>query len=222
MKNKLLIKLGLLAVVLGVVALFLMRGYDWRGAIDSCLALVRDAGPWTFFGAMAVLPALGFPLSPLLLTAGPAFGPVLGLPVVVALTWVALIANVTLSYALARWLLHPPLEELMTRLGHKLPRVGLENHWDITILLRVTPGPPFFVQSYLLGLCRVPVRTYLICSIAVICTNHTAVVVFGEALLQGKGGIVLLALSFLAALGVGTHLLRKHITRSRAALADVG
>lgn len=223
LNKKLLFQLGVGAVVLGAAVLFLLRGYDWRSAIDTSLAVVRDAGPWTFFGAMVVLPAFGFPLSPFLLTAGPVFGPVLGVPAVIALTCLAILGNVMLAYSLARWLLHPPLEKLVIRLGYKMPRIGPDNYWDITILVRVTPGPPFFVQNYILGLGHVPVRIYLIVSMAVVWVNATALVIFGDALLKGRGGMVLFGLSLLAAIGVGTHLVRKHFARKRAAeLADLG
>ncbi len=212
----LLLKLVAVAVVAGVAGFFLLRGYDWRTAINTFLETVRQAGPLAFFSAMAILPAFGFPLAPLTLSAGPIFAPVLGVPVVIALSCAAIFVNVTLSYVLARWLLHPVLERLVQRLGYRLPRVGPDNQWDIAILLRVTPGPPFFVQSYLLGLAHVPLRIYLICSLAVAWSYAAAFVIFGDALLNGRGKMVLFGLSVMTALGVGAQWLRKHLARKRA------
>jgi hypothetical protein len=42
---------------------------------------------------------------------------------------------------------------------------------------------------------------------------------FGDALNQGRGKMVLLAIMALAALSVGTHLLRKHFGKKKAAAA---
>jgi uncharacterized membrane protein YdjX (TVP38/TMEM64 family) len=219
LNKSLLIKLAVIGAAVGVAGVLILRGYDWRAIIEYCLNVIRDAGPWAFFGAMAVLPAGGFPLAPFTLTAGPAFGPSLGLPVVIALTCAAIFVNVLLSYVLARWLLHPLVEKLVIRLGYRMPRIGPDNYWDISILLRVTPGPPFFVQSYLLGLAHVPLRIYLICSLAVAWSYAAAFVVFGDALLHGRGRMVIVGFSLLGTLGVAAQLVRKHFARKRAAAA---
>jgi uncharacterized membrane protein YdjX (TVP38/TMEM64 family) len=213
--RKLLIRLGIVAVGLGVVALLSLQGFDWRFIVNESLRLVREAGPLAFFSGMAVLPAFGFPLSPFLLGAGPAFAPKMGLPGVIAAAWLAVAINILLTYIMARWLLRPVVAKVLDRLGYRMPQVSQDNQWDITILLRVTPGPPFFVQSYLLGLGRVPLKVYLLVSIGIAWLSATAMVIFGEALLEGKGRMVLLGMSLLAALAVGGHLARKYYARKR-------
>jgi len=212
--KRLLVKLAIVAVLAVVAAGLLLSGFDWRGAVERCLTAVRDAGPVAFFGALAVLPAFGFPVSPFTLSAGPVFGPSLGLPVVVAATCGALFVNVLLSYVLARWLLRPWLAKLVQRLGYRLPEVRRDNAWDIALLVRVTPGPPFFIQSYLLGLTRVPLGIYLVCSLGVAWVYSTGLVIFGDALLHGRGRMVLLALSVIVVAVAGTHLLKKRAGRT--------
>ena len=215
--KRLLVKLAVLAVILIAAAALALLGFDWKGAIETCLRLVRDAGPLAFFAALAVLPAFGFPVSPFTLSAGPAFAPTIGLPAVIAATCAALFVNVLLSYALARWWLRPWLEKLVIRLGYRLPEVRPDNAWDIALLLRVTPGPPFFVQSYVLGLTRVPLGIYLVCSLAVSWLYSIGLVVFGEALLQGRGRMVFLAVALLVGAIAATGLIRRHFARRRAA-----
>lgn len=213
---RLLLPLAGLAVLGAVVAGLVLRGVDVRGSIDHGIALIRAAGPWAFFAGMAVLPAFGFPLSPFTLSAGSVFAPTLGWPVVLLATWTALTVNVTLTYVGARWLARPWLEKLVIRLGYTWPDVQPENYWNVTLLLRVTPGPPFFLQSAMLGLARVPMRIYLIGSVSVAAVYGTVFVVFGEALLAGRGKMILMGASALVALALGTQVLRRHLARKKA------
>ncbi|MCF3650848.1 TVP38/TMEM64 family protein [Synoicihabitans lomoniglobus] len=212
----LVIKLAALIVIAGVAGVAVLRGLDVRALIDQALELVRGAGPVAFFAGMAVLPAFGFPLSPFTLSAGSVFAPTMGWPLVLAATWLALSINVTLTYVAARWVARPWLEKLVLRFGYRWPQVKPDGYWDITILVRVTPGPPFFVQSALLGLAQVPLRIYLIGSILIAGLYGTAFVIFGEALLSGKGRMVMMGAGAIAALAVGTQLLRRHYARKKA------
>jgi uncharacterized membrane protein YdjX (TVP38/TMEM64 family) len=206
----LLIKLAVAALVVLVVAGLLARGYDLKGRVQQGLALIRDAGPVIFFGAMVLLPALGVPLSFFSLTAGSVFGPQLGMPLVMLLSLAAITANMVLSYLLASRALRPPLEYLVKRLGYRLPQVDSGDVTDLIVLLRVTPGVPFPVQNYLLGLAAVPFVRYLFVSCLIQLPINGAVIFFGDALLQGKGKIALVSLLLLIALTTGAHLARKH------------
>lgn len=211
-----LVKLGILLMGAGLVGVLLLQGVDLRAWIDEGIALVQKAGPWVFFTSMAVLPAVGSPLSPFTLTAGSIFAPTLGWPLVIVATWLALTVNVTITYVGARWLARPLLEKLVLRLGYRWPEVRPENHWDVTILARVTPGPPFVLKGAMLGLARIPFRIYLLGSVLIEGIYATVFVVFGEALLAGRGKMIVVGISALAALAVGTHLLRGHLARKKA------
>jgi uncharacterized membrane protein YdjX (TVP38/TMEM64 family) len=209
----LLLKLAVAGVVLVVGAVLVARGLDLKGLIAQGLEMIRGAGPLVFFTSMAVLPLFGAPLSPFSLTAGSAFGPTLGMPLVILFALTALTFNIMLSYFLAFRAFRPLLERLVVRLGYKLPEVAAGDATDLIILLRVTPGVPFPVQNYLLGLARVPVVKYALISCAVQWSFNTAIILFGDALLHGKGKLALLGLCGLVALTVGTHLVRKHYGR---------
>jgi len=208
-----LIVFGAIGVVAGVLVL---RGLDVRYWLNWGIALVREAGPWAFFAGMAVMPACGFPLSPFTLTAGSVFAPTLGWPVVLGATWLAIAVNVSITYVAARWLARPWLEKLVLKLGYQWPMVHAENYWNITILARVTPGPPFFVQSAMLGLAQIPFRIYLIGSASIGSVYATIFVVFGEALLSGKGKMIILGASAMVALTLAAHLLRRHLAKKKA------
>lgn len=215
----LLVKLGIVAAVGVVGAVLVLRGVDVRGLIDQLFAMVRDAGPVVYFGAMAVLPVLGFPISPFYLTAGEAFAPQMTLPGVL----VAALAANTVQFALSFWLAHralrPAVEWVLSHTKYRVPRVKPENELTIAMLTRVTPGPPLFLQSYLLGLSGVRFRTYMLVSVGVQALTGSAFIVFGKALMSGKGGMALLGLLVLVAAVALVQLLRKRFTKRDAGTA---
>ncbi|MFM9091936.1 MAG: TVP38/TMEM64 family protein [Verrucomicrobiota bacterium] len=203
------------AVVLGgalvAAALYCLGGArlvaEARQAWATAFAAFGAAGPVAFFGAMAVLPLFGFPISPFSLAAGPLFGASLGTPLVLVCGIAAIATNLTLAYWLARRALRP----LLARLAG-----GGGDATGLIILVRVTPGPPFFVQNYLLGLADVPFGRYLGWSALVQGAFGTAVMLFGDALAQGRGRIAFLALGLLAGLVIATRLVRRHLSRGKA------
>jgi uncharacterized membrane protein YdjX (TVP38/TMEM64 family) len=190
--------------------------------IDRLIALLGSCGPWVYFAAMALLPCFGMPLLAFSLTAGPVFGPSLGMPVVVIAGLSASTVNILLTYWLARYALRPFLDRMMKRWGHRLPKVEGGDTTDLIILVRVTPGIPFFVQNYVLGLADAPLGKYLVISCAVNWSYTTGLLLFGDALLQGKGKIILIAISVLVVAAVATHLLRRHSNRGKLQHASTG
>lgn len=205
-----LIKLAVAGIVVLAGGLLLARGYDIKGLIQEVLALIRGAGAPVFFLAMAFLPAAGMPMSFFSLSAGSVFAPQIGMPAVIALSLAAITFSMAFGYFLATRVLRPVLEALLVRLGYKLPQVDSGDVTDLIILLRVTPGIPFAVQNYLLGLARVPFGKFLLVSSLIQWPINAAFILFGEALLQGKGKVALLSLSVILALMAATQLVRKH------------
>ncbi|HTQ31054.1 MAG TPA: VTT domain-containing protein, partial [Opitutaceae bacterium] len=185
-----MLKIALIAGLVALVILcFVLRGINLREAeawFNQTMGRIAAAGPLAFFAAMAVLPAVGAPFLGFTLTVGPAFRAQLGLGGVLAASAASLLVNITLTYWLARCWLRPWLEKLVTRYGYKVPQVSRSDQFEITLLLRITPGPPFFLQNYLLGLAKIPFPLYLAISEAVIMVHTTALVIFSDALAHGK------------------------------------
>ena len=212
------------AVVLGgalvAAALYFLGGArlvaEARQAWATAFAAFGAAGPAAFFGAMAVLPLFGFPISPFSLAAGPLFGASLGTPLVLVCGIAAIATNLTLAYWLARRALRPLLARLVARLGYRLPAASGEDATRLIILVRGTPRPPLFVQHHPLGLADVPFGRYLGWSALVQGAFGTAVMLFGDALAQGRGRIAFLALGLLAGLVIATRLVRRHLGRGKA------
>jgi uncharacterized membrane protein YdjX (TVP38/TMEM64 family) len=212
----LLLKLAAALVVLLVAAVLVARGVDLKGLVGRGLDLIRGAGPTAFFLGMALLPACGVPQLTFALTAGPAYGEKLGMPLVIGLSCAALTFNLLLTYFLARRALRPLLERLVVRLGYKLPQVESGDATDLIVILRVTPGIPFFVQNYLAGLANVPFGKYVFISCLIAWPLNFAFILFGDALLHGKGRVALVAICLLLALTAATHMVRKHYGRRPA------
>jgi len=169
---------------------------------DRMMDLVRGAGPWVFFAAEAVLPALGAPLIAFNLVAGEAFVPQLGLPGVIAAALAAIAVNLALSYWLARYAVRPLLARLAAGYGYAIPRLTANNALSVTLLLRLTPGPPYCLQSYLLGLAEVPFRLYLITSWICLLPWSIGALVLGEGVMNGNfklalGGLAVIAVAVL-------------------------
>jgi uncharacterized membrane protein YdjX (TVP38/TMEM64 family) len=225
-KKSLLLVLAIGGVVVVVAVGLLLRGMSvqeiadcGRGLVDHVKEWSRTVGPLPFFAAMSLFPAAGFPIMVFSLSAGVLFVPQIGLGWTIVGVLLSLGINMALTYWLARYALRPVLEGLIRKLGYGLPQVAKEDHLSLTLLCRITPGPPFFVQNYLLGLAEVPVWTYLWVSWAIAATYSVAMVVFGDSLMQGSGKVVFFAVSIFIAIAVAIKWVRRRYTRKKAEAA---
>ena len=209
-QKKLLVKLAIAAVLCIVILVAVARGVDLKALAHRVVVVLSSAGPVAYFGAMALLPCFGVPMLTFLLPAGAVFGERYGLGGVVALCLGAVTVNMMFTYWLARWALRPLFRRLLDRFGYRMPEVAGSDATDLVVILRVTPGIPFFVQNYLAGLADVPLRNYVIVSCIATYLYDTSFVMFGDALLHGRGKLAMVAVGALAALLAVTHMVRKH------------
>ena len=219
-------KLAIAGVALAAVGAAVLYFVGWQTAWEegkrwyaATMDAITSAGPVVFFSAMGILPGLGAPNLAFALVAGPAFGPQLGMPLVIALGLVALTFNLTITYWLARTWLRPLVTRLLARFGYPLPQLESGDLTDLIVLLRVTPGIPFFVQNYTLGLANAPFLRYLAISCGIQWVLNAGFMLFGEALSKGKGKMVLTAVLLLAAVTVATHVIRKRMAKKNTAAA---
>jgi uncharacterized membrane protein YdjX (TVP38/TMEM64 family) len=199
-----------LAATVGLVA-WGVRNSGAAELANTIIARLRGAGALWFFTAMALLPAIGFPLLPFSLVAGPAFAPTLGTAGVVVCAILAVAINVALSYALASTWLRPLVEKITTRLGYRLPGPRGDSAWFFITLVRLAPGLPFCMQSFLLGTMRVRFGTYMLISTVVPAGYLTGTIILGDALMQGNQPAVFTALAALAFIGVTLFLIRRRM-----------
>src|SRR5262245_52079032 len=99
-----------------LVGLALLLGSIWDH--DAALDWLAQARPLPFFVALAILPAIGAPLSPFFLLAGVSFGILLGL----IGSGVALALNLALCYWIAHGSVRDRLRSLLRRrFNYELP-----------------------------------------------------------------------------------------------------
>ena len=216
-KNRLWLAAGLAAVIAALAFLAMRMGVI--GAIDTVVLGLREAGPVAFFAAMALLPAIGFPMMAFTLAAGPVFAPTLGAGWVIGWGLLAVLANLLISYWLASRALRPLVTRVLTRFDFHLPENVAGDAWQVTSITRLTPGPPYWVQSYLLGLIRVPLVPYLVVSLLVMAGYLVALGLGGEAVSSGNGRLGFVAAGVLVVFIAALQLLRKRTARRTAALA---
>lgn len=198
-----------------VLAILVLRGVDVRGLLDRGILIIRDFGAPVFFLAMAILPAFGVPMLAFTMTAGEAFEPQLGLPGVIAIALIAIAVNLALGYWVARYALRPVLAGLIKRYGYSVPRVTKENALTVTLLVRLTPGPPYALQACILGLAEVPFRLYLIVSWLAMVPWTLGGVILGKGLLSGKFGMAASGIGVLIVAVILVQIIRRKYVRRK-------
>lgn len=173
--------LSLILKVLVFVACMLIGVY-WLFRVDFDVSQVFDSrhhvSGWVFVAAMSLLPVIGFPIAAFYLFAGAVFGFWEGWTYCL----VSLAVNMSLSYVVARYLLHDAVAQLLKKGGYALPNLSEINEFRFTFLLRTVPGAPFPVQNYLLSLLQVRFPIYLGVSIVAQGTIAAGMVACGGAL----------------------------------------
>ncbi len=149
--------------------------------------------PVLLLGAIAVAPTFGFPISVLLVAAGyavlPTFGTVPGLGLILS----AVSLNILGTYLLARQF-SVFFRGLLEARGYRLPVLQEGMGLRLTLLVRIVPGVPLFVQNYLLGVIGVPIRAYLLGSFPPQWIISTLIAVGGGAALVGGWRVLVLAM----------------------------
>ena len=178
-------RLVLVGFALGVVAVLALRDVELAAVRDGFIAAIREAGPWVFFSALAVLPAIGAPVLAFTIPAGEAFAGRFGMSVVVVIAMAMMTINLALAYWLARYGFRPLLTALIKRYGYRIPRVTPENALNVALLVRFTPGPPYFLQCFVLGVAEMPFRLYMIVSWVALLPWVVGAILLGRGLFGG-------------------------------------
>ncbi len=199
----------LILVAIAAVLLLVLQRLQLGGEFDRCVAFFRAAGPAPFFIAMALLPIFGFPIVAFTVVAGPVFGPVIGVGNVISCAIAAEVVNMTICYWLGAGPLHPWAERVAAWLGYKLPELPEGSAWEITLLVRIIPGPPFFLQNYLLGFARVPFGIYLLVSTLVHALFVVGAILAGDAFTRRDPRALAVGVLLVVAGGIAIYRIRR-------------
>ncbi len=207
------VKIALAALVLLTVAVVVLRGLDLKALAVRGMAEIREAGPWVFFGAMAILPAFGMPMSIFTVPAGEAFGEQMGLGAVIAVSLAVVAFNLALGYWVARYALRPVLSGVFKHYGYSVPRVTPDNALQVALLVRLTPGPPYALQTGILGVAELPFRLYMIVSWLALLPWVIGAIILGRGLFNGNFGAVLMGVGVLVAATIVLQWIRRKYAR---------
>lgn len=188
-----------LAVLAAVgVGVLLLAAFDFdlaaiKASLKELLALLASIHPAALFLAIAILPCLGVPVSPLLVAGGLAYGKPIGL--LIGFTGMAV--NNALSYGLAAYPLRRFIEGVIHSRGWKIPEIPKKEEVRVIIVFRITPGFPLPFQNYLLGLARVSFGKFMVYSLLAQTLPIIAFVATGGALFEGSWGLLILGVVLL-------------------------
>ncbi len=170
---------------------------------DVLGSFLRQTHPAVFFLLLAVLPAFGVPVSLFYLVSA-----VYGIGFSLISTAAALAANLVLIYWLGVGVFHPFIERLIRRTRYSVPRVSPSNYSKITLMVRITPGLPYFIQGYLLAMGGIPFGIYFIISWVVQMCYATAIIILGKSAFQGESGMAVLGICLFLVLVIAGKIIR--------------
>ena len=174
-------------------------------AWHTAMTAMGNAHPALLFLALALLPLVGVPASPLIIAAGVRLGTGAGFALVVA----ALLCDFSLGYWLARRWMRAPLTRWLAGRGHVVPVLAPADEAQFILLFRITPGIPLSVQNYVLGLAGVDFTRYLLISLPVQAVYALTFVWFGNSLADNAAWKLALGVALLVAIGLAVGLLRR-------------
>lgn len=185
---------------------------EWLAhAWATFLNVVGSANPVWLFLAVAILPLAGVPASPLLIATGIRLGTGVGMVFVAA----AYLINFSAGYWMARRWFRAALGRWLERRGQSVPKVAAADETQFILLVRITPGPPLFMQTYLLGLAQVNFARYLFFSMLIQMFYVFAFLSFGQSLSHSATWHIILAVALIIGLALGVNLLRRWLQSQR-------
>ena len=212
--RRLAVVAGLAAgVVLGCIWYFGLDLDTYRSAWKALESwLVRHPG-WLWL-ALIVLPAFPVPSSALVVTAGVVWRqhPALACAACVS----ALLLNMLWTYAVAAGPGRRLVEHFLKSTRLKIPELPRGDHLRLILILRLTPGMPFFIQNYVLGFLQPPFRLYLPVSLACNAPVACGMVLSGAGLANGRIVPLVLGVGLIVLAAALTHFGRRWLATARS------
>ncbi len=180
-------------------------GY-WKALAEEARQFL-EAHPWALVLALATLPGIGFPISPIFVLFGIVIGGRYGLASACALGIAAQSTCTLWTYLLASGPLREFIRKHIAR-KRPLPELTEANALRLALILRITPGIPYALQNVLLGAIGMRLKPYLMVSIPITALWTIGFIVTGGALFEGQAGLAITGVLLLVALILVTRMLR--------------
>lgn len=196
--------MSLLALSGGAV---LLQKFDFDTILTGLNALNAQLAqhPRLLMLALAILPGIGFPISPLLIMFGISLTPQYGLPAACLLGVAMQSLCTTWSYLIAVG----PLKNCLTQWLHRrytLPSLQSKGAITATLLIRLAPGFPYALQNIILGLIGVPLKTYLLISIPITAMISSIFITSGAAIIEANTQGLLIGFATLVLVLIGLRI----------------
>ncbi|MEO0510745.1 MAG: VTT domain-containing protein [Verrucomicrobiota bacterium] len=198
--------------LVGAIAVYLLWQTNpdpayWKALLDQVLDFL-EANPWALLVALATLPGIGFPISPLFILVGGVLAPQFGMPIACLLGILAQSICTTWTYLLASGPLRNVLVKLVQQ-KRELPQLNKTNAIRLCLILRITPGVPYALQNIVLGVIGMQMRTYLLVSLPITGLWTIGFIVTGGAIFEGQVGLSIFGILLLVVLVLATKMLRR-------------
>ena len=157
-----------------------------------------------FFGLMVFLPLFPIPISLFYLITGSIYGVGFSL----AASTVVIFVNLSLAHYLATGFLRPFIDKIVSKYSYTVPQLSPTEYIKLSIVLRITPGIPYFLKNYLNSLAGVPFKPYILIAWPLEVLWALAFIVLGESAFEGSLGLALYGICLVIALILITKLIR--------------
>lgn len=208
MKRKSLIRACAFLLIFILIAWFARQQFDVSPAsIRAYILSFGIYGPFLFIGLYAIGPAVAFPTSILSLAAAFAYGVWPGMLYIVI---GATAAGIT-GYIMGRYFGDSVLRFQDSKWAQRIyPRMK-EQGFLYVFVLRLIPLVGFDILSYLAGMTRVRIRSFIPATLFGMLPGTFAYSLVGTSLASGDRTLILIALSVFALLLLLTFLLRDKV-----------
>jgi uncharacterized membrane protein YdjX (TVP38/TMEM64 family) len=198
--------------ILGALTIFLLwRAHPepsyWQELFEDGMAFLQE-NPWALILAVATLPGMGFPISPLLFLFGVVLAPRYGMIPACAIGIAAQSFCTTWTYLLASGPLRGVLKKFVSR-KHELPQLTHRNAIRLCLIMRITPGIPYAIQNVVLGIAGMRPKPYFLVSIPITAMWTIGFIVTGGAIFKGHAGLAITGLLLLVTMVLLTKMLRQ-------------
>jgi uncharacterized membrane protein YdjX (TVP38/TMEM64 family) len=184
----------------------------WLELIHKIQALLAKH-PLLLILALATLPGIGVPLTPVLLLFGIVMGSRFGMPTTCFIGMLTMAGCTTWTYLLAAG----PLRGFLTKYILKqwqLPELSDQSALRLGLIIRITPGLPYALQNIALGVMGMRLKPYLMVSLPIQSLYTVALIITGGALFEGQTGIALFGVLLFIIIILVARMLRNRSKQS--------
>lgn len=172
-------------VLIGLAAILWPLRHEVFAIFQNIQSHAEELGklnPVFLIAAIAILPAIGIPVSPFYMLGGIVYGIGWGL----TYSGIGVAINISLCYWITNSYLRNWIFDFIKRRGHEPLEIPPSERSAIIVAIRLMPGLPFSAQNYILGLAGIPFMHYFLLSWPTQMVWGVIFVLIGAAIIEGS------------------------------------